>query len=215
MSDMKLIMENWRKFTTSQEEEINEAIEPVTQSIIALGFLALALRKAPVNISASDQAIVGTYDKTSLLGTSLAELLGMAGLGALASGGVSQKIKGLWNKLRGHEPEAAKEIAADTAAGAPKTGPEKEAWQAFINKAAEDPRIERVINTILRLVEDGAPEEDIVNAVDAANKVIADIGEETAEETGCPPCPPCDGEEEAAEEVDVYVPARDRERGVT
>ena len=172
MSDMKLIMENWKKFSKSQEEEINEIVDPATAA--ALGALAIALLRPGARVTAEPGGIaINVGSRISAVSLGLKELMAMAGLGALASGNVGEKIKLLWNKLRGGAPEAAEEVAdsLDDVSGA--DGPDPEALQAFLDNVGHDPAVEEAVANLLQLVEaGGATEEEIQVAVDAANEAI-------------------------------------------
>jgi hypothetical protein len=175
MSDMKLIMENWRKFSES-EEEINEVIEPMTLAAIAM--LGVALQRPP-NIHQ------GVYigPKLSLLSFSLKELIAMAGLGALARGGVGGKLKSLWNKLRGAEPEAAEEVSDSLDAITNTDEVDPDIIQSFLASVGNDPGVERALTALLALVDSGeAKEEDIQSATDAVNQALAAVAETNNDE---------------------------------
>ena len=175
MSDMKLIMENWKKFSESQEEEINEVIDPMM--VAGIGMLAIALmRPQRSNIVAEPGGInvVHQSNRQSIFDVGgLKEILAAAALGALANTGIGKKLTSLFNKLRGVSPETAEEVAdsLDDVSGA--DGPDPEALQAFLDNVGHDPAVEEAVTNLLQLVEaGGATEEEIQVAVDAANEAI-------------------------------------------
>ena len=172
MSDMKLIMENWRKFSES-EEEVNEAIDPMT--IAAIAMFATTILKPP-NIHQ------GVYvgPRVSLASFSLKELVAMAGLGALARGGVGDKLKGLWSRLSGAAPEAAEEVSDSLDAVTDGEDPEgtAEDIQNFIEELSDDQKLEKALGELIALMDSGeASEEEIQEATDKVNQALAAIAE--------------------------------------
>ena len=182
MSDMKLIMENWRKFSES-EEEVNEAIDPMT--IAAIAMFATTILKPP-NIHQ------GVYvgPRVSLASFSLKELIAMAGLGALARGGVGDKLKVLWRRLSGAEPEAAEEVSDSLDAVTDGEDPEgtAEDIQNFIGELSDDQRLEKMLGELIALMDSGeASEEEIQEATDKVNQALAAIAEESDTEDSVEP----------------------------
>ena len=172
MSDMKLIMENWRKFSESKEE-VNEAIDPMT--IAAIGMFATALLKPP-NIHQ------GVYigPKVSLASFSLKELIAFAGLGALARGGVGRKLKGLWSRLSGGDPQSAEEVSDSLDAVTDGKDPEgtAEDIQNFLEELSDDQKLEKALGELIALIDLGeGSEEKIKEATDKVNLVLAAIAE--------------------------------------
>jgi len=172
MSDMKLIMENWRKFSESKEE-VNEAIDPMT--IAAIGMFATALLKPP-NIHQ------GVYigPRVSLASFSLKELVALAGLGALARGGVGRKLKGLWSRLSGGDPQSAEEVSDSLDAVTDGEDPEgtAEDIQNFVEELSDDQKLEKALGELIALIDSGeGSEEKIKKATDKVNLVLAAIAE--------------------------------------
>ena len=94
-----------------KNQQLNEFLDPMTAGLI--GALAMAILRRPEehHVHAEPGSIaVGAVSSTrmSMLSMGLGELLAMAGLGAAAAGGMStntggikDKLKNLWDKLRG------------------------------------------------------------------------------------------------------------------
>ena len=178
MKDMKLIMENWQKFTES--EEVTEVIDPISAftaaTPIAISYFAAKILKPPSSIHQ------GVYigPRISLMSFSLKELIAMAGLGALAKSGAGGKLKQLWSKLLSAEPETA-EAAADSlddlVGKEPKADPE--AIEAFLASVAVDGDVEKTLANLLSIIDSGtASEEEMQIAIDAVNKTLADVASE-------------------------------------
>ena len=171
---MKLIMENWKKFTES--EEVTEAIDPISIAAgTAIAYFAAAVLRPP-NIHQ------GVYigPRISLMSLSLKELLAIAGLGALAKSGVGGKLKQLWSKLRGTEPEAA-EAAADSLDDVVGKEPraDTEAIEAFIASVTADGDVDSALTNLLSIIDSGtASEEEIQMATDAVNNALAAVASE-------------------------------------
>ena len=177
MSDMKLIMENWRKFSES-EEEINEVIDPMT--IAAIGMFAATILRPP-NVHQG----ISIGPRISLMSFSLKELIAIAGLGALARGGVGDKLKGLWRRLSGAEPEAAEEVSDSLDAITDGEDPEgtAEDIQNFIEELSVDQKLEKALGELIALLDSGeASEEEIREATDAVNHALAAVAETNNDE---------------------------------
>jgi methyl-accepting chemotaxis protein len=175
------INENWQKHLNEEKEQLDELTGIETAGLAALAALLLKPSKT-TRVEPGGVNVEYSPTKLSLLGSSLGELLAMSGMGALAGSGVGQKLKSLYQKLKGEKREVVEKLE-DQVDEKEIVDLDEDKQEQFISAVKQNAELEKKIAELMSKLKEDNPEvkEQMSTLVDDINDALRNLSQSSSE----------------------------------